>query len=165
MGQLAIRIIRVGLLLSERKKWIHQFENITSIIFIVDLCCYNQVLFEDTTQTRMMETLVLFDSVVNSRWFLNTSIILLLTNVSRFKQKLGKDPLNNYFPDYSGGNDVNRAAKYFIWRFNQVNRAHLYLYPQLLEMTDTSNIRLVFSAIKETILQKALRNSSLLEES
>ena len=26
--------------------------------------------------------------------------------------------------------DVNRAAKYLLWRFNQVNRAHLNLYPQ-----------------------------------
>jgi guanine nucleotide-binding protein G(i) subunit alpha len=156
MGELAIRLVRVDLLLSERKKWIHQFENVTSIIFMVDLCCYNQV-HEGTTHTRMIETLVLFDSVVNSRWFLNTSITLLLTNVSRFKQKLGKDPLNNYFLDYSGGNDVNQAAKYLAWRFNQVNRAHLDLYPRLLEMTDTSNIRLVFAAIKETTLQNAIR--------
>lgn len=78
----------------------------------------------------MMESLVLFDSVVNSRWFMRTSIILFLNKVDLFKQKLGRSPLANYFPDYSGGNDVNRAAKYLLWRFNQVNRAHLNLYPQ-----------------------------------
>lgn len=78
----------------------------------------------------MMESLVLFDSVVNSRWFMRTSIILFLNKVDLFKQKLGRSPLGNYFPDYSGGNDVNRAAKYLLWRFNQVNRAHLNLYPQ-----------------------------------
>lgn len=81
-------------------------------------------------QNRMMESLVLFDSVVNSRWFMRTSIILFLNKVDLFKQKLGRSPLGNYFPDYSGGNDVNRAAKYLLWRFNQVNRAHLNLYPQ-----------------------------------
>lgn len=77
-----------------------------------------------------MESLVLFDSVVNSRWFSRTSIILFLNKVDLFKAKLGRSPLGNYFPDYSGGNDVNRAAKYLLWRFNQVNRAHLNLYPQ-----------------------------------
>lgn len=77
-----------------------------------------------------MESLVLFDSVVNSRWFMRTSIILFLNKVDLFRQKLGRSPLSNYFPDYSGGNDVNRAAKYLLWRFNQVNRAHLNLYPQ-----------------------------------
>ncbi|KAL9077946.1 MAG: hypothetical protein Q9157_003128 [Trypethelium eluteriae] len=85
---------------------------------------------EESSQNRMMESLVLFDSVVNSRWFMRTSIILFLNKVDLFKAKLGKSPLGNYFPDYSGGNDVNRAAKYLLWRFNQVNRAHLNLYPQ-----------------------------------
>jgi G-protein alpha subunit len=79
-----------------------------------------------------MESLLLFDSVVNSRWFMRTSIILFLNKVDIFKLKLGRSPLGNYFPDYSGGNDVNKAAKYLLWRFNQVNRAHLNLYPQLV---------------------------------
>ena len=71
----------------------------------------------------MMESLVLFDSVVNSRWFMRTSIVLFLNKVDLFKEKLGRSPLGNYFPDYSGGNDVNKAAKYLLWRFNQVNIA------------------------------------------
>lgn len=83
----------------------------------------------------MMESLVLFDSVVNSRWFMRTSIILFLNKVDLFRQKLPRSPLNKYFPDYSGGNDVNRAAKYLLWRFNQVNRAHLNLYPQYVSAT------------------------------
>lgn len=61
---------------------------------------------------------------------MRTSIILFLNKVDIFKQKLGRSPLGNYFQDYSGGNDVNKAAKYLLWRFNQVNRAHLNLYPQ-----------------------------------
>lgn len=132
---------------SERKKWIHCFENVTSIIFCVALSEYDQVLLEESSQVRnqpscgnwtiadiqqnrMMESLVLFDSVVNSRWFMRTSIILFLNKVDLFRAKLAKSPLGTYFPDYSGGNDVNRAAKYLLWRFNQVNRAHLNLYPQ-----------------------------------
>jgi len=127
----------------------------------------------------MMESLLLFDSVVNSRWFMRTSIILFLNKVDIFKHKLGRSPLGNYFPDYSGGNDVNKAAKYLLWRFNQVNRAHLNLYPQsvlppghespwanpvcsLTQATDTSNIRLVFAAVKETILNNALKDSGIL---
>ena len=78
----------------------------------------------------MVESLVLFDSVVNSRWFMRTSIILFLNKVDLFKDKLPRSALDKYFPDYSGGDDVNKAAKYLLWRFNQVNRAHLNLYPQ-----------------------------------
>ncbi|KAI9753620.1 MAG: Guanine nucleotide-binding protein alpha-2 subunit [Lichina confinis] len=162
MGQLSIHMFDVGGQRSERKKWIHCFENVTSIIFCVALSEYDQVLLEESHQNRMMESLVLFDSVVNSRWFMRTSIILFLNKVDLFKQKLGRSPLANWFPDYSGGNDVNRAAKYLLWRFNQVNRAHLPLYPHLTQATDTSNIRLVFAAVKQTILRKALEDSGVL---
>jgi guanine nucleotide-binding protein subunit alpha len=162
MGQLSIHMFDVGGQRSERKKWIHCFENVTSIIFCVATSEYDQVLLEESNQNRMMESLVLFDSVVNSRWFIRTSIILFLNKTDLFRQKLGRSPLSNYFPDYSGGNDVNRAAKYLLWRFNQVNRAHLNLYPHMTQATDTSNIRLVFAAVKETILQNALKDSGIL---
>ena len=39
---------------SERKKWIHCFENVTSIIFCVALSEYDQVLLEESNQNRMM---------------------------------------------------------------------------------------------------------------
>ncbi|KAI0470169.1 G protein alpha subunit [Xylaria cf. heliscus] len=162
MGALSIHMFDVGGQRSERKKWIHCFENVTSIIFCVALSEYDQVLLEESSQNRMMESLLLFDSVVNSRWFMRTSIILFLNKVDIFKAKLPRSPLGNYFPDYSGGNDVNKAAKYLLWRFNQVNRAHLNLYPHLTQATDTSNIRLVFAAVKETILNNALKDSGIL---
>ncbi|EJT74946.1 guanine nucleotide-binding protein alpha-3 subunit [Gaeumannomyces tritici R3-111a-1] len=162
MGQLSIHMFDVGGQRSERKKWIHCFENVTSIIFCVALSEYDQVLIEESSQNRMMESLLLFDSVVNSRWFMRTSIILFLNKVDIFKLKLSRSPLGNYFQDYSGGKDVNKAAKYLLWRFNQVNRAHLNLYPHLTQATDTSNIRLVFAAVKETILNNALKDSGIL---
>jgi hypothetical protein len=59
---------------SERKKWIHCFEAVTSIIFCVALSEYDQVLLEESSQNRMNESLVLFESVINSRWFLVRSL-------------------------------------------------------------------------------------------
>lgn len=161
MGSLSVHMFDIEGQRSERKMWIHQFENVTSIIFSVDLCSYNQVLLEESSGNRMMENLILFDSMVNSRWFMRTSIILLFWNTGLFKAKLSRDSMSNYFPDYSGGNDINKAAKYLLWRFNQVNRAHLKLYPHLTQVSDTANLRLVFAAIKETILKTALEDSGI----
>jgi guanine nucleotide-binding protein G(i) subunit alpha len=175
---------------------IHEgFEAVTSIIFCVALSEYDQVLLEengqvsatkpsiatnsaDCFQNRMQESLVLFESVINSRWFLRTSVILFLNKIDVFKQKLPKVPLVHYFPEYTGGADINKAAKYILWRFTQTNRARLSVYPHLTQATDTSNvslsiprfwvstdmmqIRLVFAAVKETILQNALRDSGIL---
>ncbi|WWC69863.1 guanine nucleotide-binding protein subunit alpha [Kwoniella pini CBS 10737] len=162
MGQLSIHMFDVGGQRSERKKWIHCFEAVTSIIFCVALSEYDQVLLEESGQNRMQESLVLFESVINSRWFLRTSVILFLNKIDLFKQKLPKIPLVQYFPEYTGGADINKAAKYILWRFTQTNRARLSVYPHLTQATDTSNIRLVFAAVKETILQNALRDSGIL---
>ncbi|KAG9041835.1 Guanine nucleotide-binding protein alpha-2 subunit [Tulasnella sp. UAMH 9824] len=162
MGQLSIHMFDVGGQRSERKKWIHCFEAVTSIIFCVALSEYDQVLLEEKEQNRMAESLVLFESVINSRWFLRTSIILFLNKIDVFKAKLPKVPLERYFPEYTGGPDINKAAKYILWRFTQANRARLSVYPHLTQATDTSNIRLVFAAVKETILQNALRDSGIL---
>ncbi|KAL1711607.1 hypothetical protein EV715DRAFT_184095, partial [Schizophyllum commune] len=68
-------------------------------------------------------------------------------------------PLERYFPEYTGGKDPNKAAKFILWKFMQANRAGLSVYPHLTQATDTSNIRLVFAAVKETILQNALKDS------
>lgn len=87
---------------SERKKWIHCFENVTTILFLVAISEYDQLLFEDETVNRMQEALTLFDSICNSRWFVKTSIILFLNKIDRFKEKLPISPMKNYFPDYEG---------------------------------------------------------------
>ena len=44
---------------SERKKWIHCFENVTSIIFCVALSEYDQVLLEESSQVRLPKALPL----------------------------------------------------------------------------------------------------------
>ncbi|TIB70595.1 hypothetical protein E3Q18_00568 [Wallemia mellicola] len=162
MGQLSIHMFDVGGQRSERKKWIHCFEAVTSIIFCVAISEYDQTLLEESGQNRMQESLVLFESVINSRWFLRTSIILFMNKVDVFRVKITKVPLEKYFPEYSGGAELNKAAKYILWRFTQTNRARLSIYPHLTQATDTSNIRLVFAAVKETILQNALRDSGIL---
>ena len=82
------------------------FEGVTSIIFSTALSGYDETLPEDQSQvrhmhsvllvavliapeqTRMAESLVLFDSIINSPWFSRTSIILLLTKIDVLRNKL-----------------------------------------------------------------------------
>lgn len=162
MGGLNIHMFDVGGQRSERKKWIHCFDNVTLIIFCVALSEYDQVLLEESTQNRLEESLTLFDSVVNSRWFSRTSVILFLNKIDVFASKLPYSPLEKHFPDYNGGDNINKAVKYILWRFTQVNRSGLNIYPHVTQATDTSNIQLVFAAVKETILENSLRDSGIL---
>ncbi|KAH6897853.1 heterotrimeric G-protein alpha subunit, GPA3-like protein [Coprinopsis sp. MPI-PUGE-AT-0042] len=164
MGQLSVHLIDVGAgnRRAERRKWIHLFESVTSVIFCTLLSDYDRVLREDRTQNRMAESLILWESVINSRWFLRTSFILFMTRIDVFKNKLPRVPLERYFPEYTGGTDINKAAKYILWKYMQANRARLSVYPHLVLSTDTTNIRLVFAAVKETILHNALKDREIL---
>ena len=47
---LFFRMVDVGGQRSERRKWIHCFENVTSIIFLVALSEYDQILFESENE-------------------------------------------------------------------------------------------------------------------
>ena len=159
-GFLTINIVNIGNQFSERKKWIHAFENITSIMFVADISSYGDTALDGSSA--LSQSLINFESVVNSRWFFRTSIILVLNHVDRLREKLGRSPLENYFPDYSGGIDMNRASKYILWRFNMLNRSHLNLYPHLTCATDLDLLRHVFSSVKETILHNCLKDSGIL---
>jgi len=143
-----MRIFEMSCRSSERKKWVHYSECITSIIFCTALSDYDRVgttkrvcqaqtfcLIEvshggHATQNRMVESLDLFDSLVNSQWFLRTSIILILNKVDIFRRKLSKIPLERYFQEYIGGPGQGEATKYILSRFKQVNRAQLSVYSQ-----------------------------------
>ncbi|KAF8154357.1 G-protein alpha subunit-domain-containing protein [Mycena galopus ATCC 62051] len=87
---LKIHTFDVGGQRSERKEWIHCFESVTSIIFCIALSEYDQVLEEERRVKRMRESLYLFESVINSRWLLRTSVILFLNKIDVFKRKLPK---------------------------------------------------------------------------
>jgi hypothetical protein len=57
------QLVDVGGQRSERRKWIHCFDDVKAIIFLAGLSSFNQVLFEDSTVNRMHESLGLFGEV------------------------------------------------------------------------------------------------------
>ncbi|XP_035207419.1 G protein alpha o subunit-like, partial [Stegodyphus dumicola] len=97
---LNFKLFDVGGQRSERKKWIHCFEDVTAIIFIAAISEYDQVLHEDGVTNRMHESLKLFDSVCNNKWFEDTAIILFLNKKDLFEMKIITSPITTCFPEY-----------------------------------------------------------------
>lgn len=164
IGDLTYRMFDVGGQRSERKKWIHCFENVTTILFLVAISEYDQLLFEDETVNRMQEALTLFDSICNSRWFIKTSIILFLNKIDRFKEKLPVSPMKNYFPDYEGGDDYAAACDYILNRFVSLNQHETkQIYTHFTCATDTTQIRFVMAAVNGKLPRlECCSNSSIL---
>jgi guanine nucleotide-binding protein subunit alpha len=161
---LTYRMFDVGGQRSERKKWIHCFENVTALVFLVAISEYDQVLFEDESVNRLQESLTLFDSICNSRWFTKTSIILFLNKIDLFAEKLPRSPLIQFFPEYKGGNNYDAACQFLLQKFVCLNtRADTkQIYTHLTCATDTKQIEFVMNAVNDIVVHENLRNVDLL---
>merc|ERR1712242_427741 len=115
LEEIRFRMVDVGGQRSERRKWIHCFENVTSIIFLVALSECDQILFESDNENRMEESKALFKTIITYPWFQHSSVILFLNKKDLLEEKI--------------------------------------IYSHFTCATDTENIRFVFAAVKDTILQ------------
>ena len=154
------RIFDVGGQRSERKKWIHCFENVTAVLFCVALSGYDSCLVEDKDSNQMQEALMLFDSICNSKWFTRTSMILFLNKVDVFRLKIAYSSIKHYFPDYDGDDrDFNAARSYFKARFCRLNRSPTKeIYPSFTNATDVSLLKIVMASVTDIILTNNLRD-------
>lgn len=67
------RLFDVGGQRSERKKWIHCFEDVTAIIFCVAMSEYDQVLHEDETTVSIYLFLLHFFTQILNIFYYNFS--------------------------------------------------------------------------------------------
>ncbi|KAF2689823.1 G-protein complex alpha subunit GpaA/FadA [Lentithecium fluviatile CBS 122367] len=111
-NDLGYKVFDVGGVRSERKKWIHVFGNISTVAFTIDAHSYAKILFEDETVNRMQEQLHLFDSVVNSRWFQESSFIIVFTKIDMLEEWLQTNPAEQYFPGYSRNSSLGLVESY-----------------------------------------------------
>ncbi|XP_054089563.1 G protein alpha q subunit isoform X3 [Zeugodacus cucurbitae] len=160
---IVFRMVDVGGQRSERRKWIHCFENVTSIIFLVALSEYDQILFESDNENRMEESKALFRTIITYPWFQNSSVILFLNKKDLLEEKIMYSHLVDYFPEYDGPQRDAIAAREFILRmFVDLNPdSEKIIYSHFTCATDTENIRFVFAAVKDTILQSNLKEYNL----
>ncbi|XP_030640591.1 guanine nucleotide-binding protein subunit alpha-11-like [Chanos chanos] len=171
VSNITLRIVDVGGQKSERRKWIHCFESVTSLIFLASLSEYDQLLEENNMDNRMEESLSLFYTTIHSIWFQNSSIILFLNKMDILAEKIATSDLQTYFPGFTGRRRDPQEAMNFIKdmylqqavnRENREKKENKYVYTHFTCATDTNNIRKVFSDVKDTVLIKALHEYGVL---
>mmetsp|Transcript_9591 Transcript_9591/g.13203 ORF Transcript_9591/g.13203 Transcript_9591/m.13203 type:complete len:356 (+) Transcript_9591:128-1195(+) len=156
------KLVDVGGQRSERKKWMHCFQDVTAVIFCVAMSEYDLKLYEDDTTNRMHESLKLFKEICNSRWFIDTSMILFLNKKDLFQDKIKKIDLNVCFEDYKGGKNYESASEFIKEKFvNQNENPKKHIYVHFTQATDTKNVEVVFNAVKDIILHQVLDDSGL----
>ncbi|OCB89782.1 guanine nucleotide-binding protein alpha-2 subunit [Sanghuangporus baumii] len=127
-------MVDVGGQKSERRKWIHCFQDVTTILFLVSLSGYDQCLVEDKDANQMQDAMTIWDSICHSQWFRQTSI------------------------DYEGEpGDAIQGRDYFRSRFTKLSRKsgqarEREIYVHFTNATDTALLRVVMAAVEGTRL-------------
>ena len=143
-------------------KWIHCFENVTSIIFIAACSEYDQALVEQEDMNRMQESIALFEQIISYYWFRDASFILFLNKHDILQEKIKKSPIKKYFPQYTGEPESVTDAEQFILNMYLSRKPEtLDVYHHFTMATDTSNIQFVFNSVKSTILRVNLKTYNL----
>ncbi|KAI0465134.1 hypothetical protein LJB42_000356 [Komagataella kurtzmanii] len=163
IGSTRLKVLDAGGQRSERRKWIHCFEDITAVVFVLAVSEFNQTLFEDERVNRVHEAILLFESLCNSRWFVDTPFILFLNKIDLLEEKLQQTNFKEYFPDYTGDvHNVDSVVTYLERTFLSVNRTSKPVYVHRTCATDTQSMEFVLNATTDILLQNHLKKSGLI---
>ena len=161
---LQFRMFDVGGQRSERRKWIHCFECVTAVLYVASLVGYHQVLREDESQNCMKESLLLFEELYGSPWFRNASFILFLNKTDLFKERIKDIPITVAFPGYTGPQKEEPSLAYIAKAFQDrtltsPGRRELFIHRTCA--IDTDQIKIVFLAVRKTLLDQILKTSGI----
>jgi GTPase SAR1 family protein len=161
--KVGFHFVDVGGQQNERRKWIHCFAGVTTILFIAALSEYDQMLYEDEKTNRMLESLSVFDNIVNTQVFEETPLILFLNKRDLLEEKIkkGVDP-SVFFPEYKDGCDSEKAAAFIEQLYySRIKNRGRDLYAHQVTAIDTNNLQRVWNDCRGIILRQCLKDSGL----
>ncbi|GMT02198.1 hypothetical protein PENTCL1PPCAC_24372, partial [Pristionchus entomophagus] len=109
---------------SERRKWTNAFDQVNAIIFLSAISEFDQVLSEDKTMNRLMESMEVFKSVVSNPFFASATLILFLNKIDLFKEKIKKKSINILFKEYGGPMEYFYMLRHIKGEFLRIAKVH-----------------------------------------
>merc|ERR1712228_78372 len=158
-------VFDVGGQKSERKKWIHCFDNVTAVIFVAALSCFDQLMFEDEGN-QMVDSLQTFDNIANNEYFVDTSIILFLNKKDLFIEKIKTksikicEELSGFDGDERSYEETTEFIKDVFVSRNKIGTKSIFTH--LTCATDANNVRKVFNDVQHIVIQKSLVNAGVM---
>jgi len=149
------QVVDVGGQRSERRKWIHCFDDVRAIIFLEGLAGYNQVLFEDNSVNRMQESLTLFAEVVKNPLFAKTPFFVFLNKKDLFEEMIPKTPLTVCFPEYTGEpGKIQPALEYIEKKYKEIMQEHVPgkpVYVFIIAARVRLDMKVAFGEVKDQL--------------
>eukprot|EP01128_Nolandella_sp_AFSM9_P005114 TRINITY_DN2427_c0_g1_i2.p1 TRINITY_DN2427_c0_g1~~TRINITY_DN2427_c0_g1_i2.p1 ORF type:complete len:386 (-),score=100.71 TRINITY_DN2427_c0_g1_i2:248-1294(-) len=146
-------MVDVGGQRSERRKWLHCFQDVNAVLYLAALDEYDKTLEEDRRTNRMLESLNLYEQLSGLKWFTETPFILFLNKSDLFQTKIVDKPLHHYFADISeeDGSNYEAGMEYVRQKYEEAFNGSI-MYPFTTNALDTENCSRVFESIKDNVL-------------
>eukprot|EP01083_Nonionella_stella_P108066 313837_1 len=156
-------IFDVGGQKSERRKWIHFFNEVDAVLFVISLACYDQLMYQDTSTNCMTDSLELFEDIANNPHFDDTHMILFLNKKDLFEKKIRKVPITacpdfDDFNEFDHGseapnpNDFEQTTAFIKHKFKALrHKKDKQIYAHLTYAMDRKNIDRVFVDVDRII--------------
>lgn len=61
------KVLDVGGQRGDRRKWITLFDGVTAVLYVQDICSFDQTLREDSKTNRLLESLKVFYQVITTK--------------------------------------------------------------------------------------------------
>ncbi|KAL8924110.1 MAG: hypothetical protein Q9208_004247 [Pyrenodesmia sp. 3 TL-2023] len=113
---------------------------------------------EDHEKNQMLESLQVFESVINLPHVQKLPVFLLLNKADVFEKKILQQPISDLFPDYDGATDYYKACSFFADRFARLDRrspGKLHCY--VTNCLDTNEFQNAWRQVHEKMVHTSLK--------
>jgi len=157
-------VVDVGGQRSERRKWIHAFDHVAGVIFLVALDEYNKTLEEDRTVNRMDESIMLLKEVSTSVHMADKIFMLFLNKSDVFREKIKTFPLSRYCRDVPPdvGSDFDKSVEYMTKKYSAGFAGTSPMHTFVTFAIDTKNCQRIFDTVLDIVINASLKEAGFL---
>ena len=162
ISRLSLSLIDVGGQRTERKHWLHCFSTVNAVLFVAALTEFDSALPNHSVSTRMDESLTLFGSVCNAKWFEHASMVLFLNKKDLLEEKLQSQPdaVQDKYPDFKG-RGYEDSVEFLATLYLSRNVKDRDVYRHVTCAKDGGNIKVVFQAVTDMLHRQVIKGLGL----
>jgi len=139
-GGMDFSLVDVGGQRSERRKWLHCFDSVGAVIYVIALDEYNMSLSEDYRVNRLQEALDLFEEITESKHFTKTHFFVLFNKEDLFRSKIKSQPISQYFEGFDE-DSYDNSIKFIQTQFERLFQGNKSRYTSFVTcLLETENV-------------------------
>ncbi|KAJ3271581.1 hypothetical protein HDV01_006543 [Terramyces sp. JEL0728] len=164
IDQRVVRFYDVSGLKYHRKSWLTYFDDVHSILFVASLSAYDKYLAEDCTINMMVDSLVLFEQIINHPLLDKPSFVLFLNKRDLYDKKVLKVDIVNFFPEYTDKpKSLSRGLSFFKKKFLSQAKKERSIVVHITCCTDTNSMKIIISNLVASVMKENLKDLGIVQ--